>query len=111
MTQQVPHLGYPVTDVVTGFSGIVTGHAVYLSGCAQSLVVPKVAGDGTFREGQWFDDQRLKLSLIGLADAPLAAARCFRLPVGRRPDGAGFGACGQPADTVRLGSGDRCLPR
>ena len=62
MTQQVPHLGYPVTDVVTGFSGVVVGHAVYLSGCSQSLVVPKVAGDGTFREGQWFDDQRLKLS-------------------------------------------------
>lgn len=52
-------LGMKVTDVVTGFKGIVTGQCKYISGCNQSLVQPQVKPDGGFEEGRWFDDQRL----------------------------------------------------
>lgn len=54
-------LGCPVVDRITGFKGVVTGHVEYLTGCNQSLVVPRAAEDGSLREGQWFDDQRLQL--------------------------------------------------
>lgn len=55
-------LGKHVTDLITGFKGVVVGHVEYLSGCNQCLVVPPVDKDGKLQEGQWFDDQRLKLS-------------------------------------------------
>jgi hypothetical protein len=54
-------LGSKVKDEITGLSGIVTGYVTYLSGCNQALVVPKAAADGTFKDDQWFDDQRLEL--------------------------------------------------
>ena len=50
-----------VKDRITGFSGIVTGFVTYLSGCHQALVVPKVTTDGTFKDAQWFDEQRLEV--------------------------------------------------
>lgn len=53
-------LGVRARDRVTGFTGVVTGHANYLSGCAQALLAPGVGADGTFRDGQWFDQQRLE---------------------------------------------------
>lgn len=54
-------LGKTVTDKITGFSGIVTGHCEYLTGCSQSLVAPKVGADGKAAESAWFDDQRLSV--------------------------------------------------
>jgi hypothetical protein len=50
-----------VKDRITGFSGVVTGFVTYLSGCNQALVVPKVGKDGSFKEGQCFDEQRLEV--------------------------------------------------
>lgn len=52
-------LGEEVREVVTGFEGVVTGRAEYLSGCHQLLVAPKVKADGAYAEGHWFDEQRL----------------------------------------------------
>jgi hypothetical protein len=53
--------GYSVMDKITGFSGRVVAYCQYLSGCNQMLVVPCVTDDGGYREGQWFDEQRLML--------------------------------------------------
>jgi hypothetical protein len=47
-----------VKDSFTGFIGIVTGHADYLTGCDQYLVQPP-AKDGEWKEGRWFDEKRL----------------------------------------------------
>lgn len=52
--------GATARDKVTGFTGIVVGHARYISGCSQLLIVPPVGADGSYREGQWLDDQRLE---------------------------------------------------
>jgi hypothetical protein len=52
-------LGATAEDRITGFRGVITGRVNYVSGCNQSLLVPKVDKDGKVLEGQWFDDQRL----------------------------------------------------
>jgi hypothetical protein len=51
-------LGDTVRDRITSFEGVVTGRCAYLSGCNQMLVVPP-AKEGAYRDGQWFDEQRL----------------------------------------------------
>ena len=55
-------LGQKAKDMVTGFEGIATGRAEYLTGCAQLLLVPKVKEDGSGGEGRWFDEQRLQVT-------------------------------------------------
>lgn len=55
-------LGQKARDVVTGFEGIVTGRADYLTGCSQFVLAPRVAKDGTFKEGHWFDESRLEVT-------------------------------------------------
>lgn len=52
-------LGLTVRDRITGFTGVVTGHCRYISGCHQALVVPRMQ-DGKLPESQWFDVQRLE---------------------------------------------------
>jgi hypothetical protein len=52
--------GRKYKDKVTGFAGVATGHAHYISGCAQVLLAPPVGSDGAMRESQWFDEQRLE---------------------------------------------------
>ena len=55
------HLGFKATDLITGFTGIITGYCLYLSGCNQCLLTPQSTKDGAFREAQWFDVQRVKV--------------------------------------------------
>lgn len=52
-------LGVEVKDKITGFKGTVTGYVVYISGCNQCLVNPKVGKDGRLGDSSWFDEQRL----------------------------------------------------
>lgn len=49
-----------VKDVITGFEGIITGHADYITGCDQFLVQPS-AKDGEWKEARWFDEKRLEV--------------------------------------------------
>lgn len=51
-------LGVTVRDRITGFTGVVTGHVRYITGCHQVLVAPPTK-DGAFREPHWFDEQRV----------------------------------------------------
>ncbi len=50
-----------VKDKITGFVGIIIGHADYMTGCDQYLVQPacKVKEKGTRPEAEWFDEARL----------------------------------------------------
>jgi hypothetical protein len=52
--------GDTVKDKVTGFTGVVTGVAEYLTGCRQCCVQP-AAKDGEFKAAHWFDDDRLSI--------------------------------------------------
>jgi hypothetical protein len=53
-------LGTTQCDKITGFSGVVTAFAEYISGCNQALLVPKIGEKGEYKEPQWFDVQRLE---------------------------------------------------
>lgn len=59
-------LGVKAKDKVTGFTGIVTGHGRYLTGCDQYLLNPTLGKDGAYREGQWFDENRLDVMSKGV---------------------------------------------
>lgn len=50
-----------VVDTITNFRGIVTGYGEYISGCKKYLVEPIVGKDGAFRDGVWFDEERLEI--------------------------------------------------
>lgn len=54
-------IGRRVEDKVTGFAGTVSGVVVYLSGCHQALVIPRVDKDGKMGDANWFDVQRLQV--------------------------------------------------
>jgi hypothetical protein len=57
--EQGMQLGDTVKDVITNFTGVVTGIVEYISGCNQALVTPRVKADGSREDGCWFDLQRL----------------------------------------------------
>ncbi len=52
-------LGATYVDRLTGFTGIASGHVVYLTGSAQTLIQPKAKEDGSLVDPLWFDDERL----------------------------------------------------
>ena len=57
-------LGQKVKDSITGFAGIVTGRAEYITGCHQILVQPPVKNakdGGDFQEPHWFDEDRAEV--------------------------------------------------
>lgn len=54
-------MGDRVRDRITGFQGIVTGVATYITGCKQACVAPTVKSDG----GRWFDEDRLEVVARG----------------------------------------------
>lgn len=53
-------MGSTAKDRITGFRGIVTGRAQYLTGCNQYLLNPP-AKDGALVCSEWFDEQRLEV--------------------------------------------------
>jgi hypothetical protein len=57
MNQRLP-LGAKARDVVTGFTGTITGVARYLTGCDQYVLTAPVGADGEVK-AHWYDDNRL----------------------------------------------------
>ncbi len=53
-------MGCRARDTITGFTGIVTGMAQYITGCDQVLLKPKVDEKGADVNGCWYDDGRLE---------------------------------------------------
>ena len=60
-------IGRKAKDKITGFEGILTGRAEYLTGCDQFLVQPAVKKGGDYAGGQWFDENRLTVQTTGKA--------------------------------------------
>lgn len=72
-TRKTIALGMKVKEAVTGYVGVVTGIATYLTGCTQALVVPeKLDKDGDMRKGEWLDVERLTVipGRVKLATSP-----------------------------------------
>jgi hypothetical protein len=51
-------LGQTAKDIITGFTGVVTARAEYISGCHQILLAPPIDEKGSHRESHWYDEQR-----------------------------------------------------
>ena len=51
-------LGDMVKDVVTGFSGAITGRSEFITGCRQYSVTSRTLQSGNTKQG-WFDEDRL----------------------------------------------------
>ena len=55
-------LGDFAKDTITGFEGIVTGKAEYLTGCDQFILQPKCIEDmAKYPDANWFDEGRLRV--------------------------------------------------
>lgn len=53
-------LGDKAKDVISGFTGRVTGRAEYITGCTQFCLSPERLDEkGQLQSGNWFDDSRL----------------------------------------------------
>ncbi|MCY1290512.1 hypothetical protein D9M70_396610 [compost metagenome] len=64
-------LGKRARDKITGFEGIVTGRAQYLTGCDQYVLAPP-AKDGNLSRGEWFDEGRLMVLGDGIRPEEVA---------------------------------------
>ncbi len=49
-------------DIITGFTGTITGKCEYISGCSQLLLSPDVDENGNYREPQWIDESRIEIN-------------------------------------------------
>ena len=70
--------GDKVKDTVTGFTGIVTAHAHYSTGCNQVLVQPKLDKKSAWSEPRWFDIERIEIVKVGaceIATSPTGGPR------------------------------------
>ena len=52
-------LGKQAKDIVTGFEGIVTSKHIYLTGCTQYGLQPRIDKDGKIPDKAYFDETRL----------------------------------------------------
>lgn len=65
MEIRLAQLGDEVVDKVSGFRGIVTGVASYISGCDQVSVTARLKKDGGEPAHMWFDIGRAKVKIAG----------------------------------------------
>lgn len=62
------NLGKLGKDKITGFTGIITAIAFYLTGCNQySLVSQKLKEDGSTVDPHWFDVKRVDILSFGIS--------------------------------------------
>lgn len=55
-------LGKKASDVITGYSGIISTISFDLYGCIQAVVVPPIDEKGEKKNGEWFDVTRLDIT-------------------------------------------------
>lgn len=54
-------MGKKAKDKLTGFTGTITAHAEYMTGCDQFLLQPPVKDGSEYVNPIWFDEQRLEI--------------------------------------------------
>ncbi len=61
MTRFSFNLGDKARDNITGYSGIVTARAEYLTGCRQYLIQSQsISSDGELLNSYWYDEDRME---------------------------------------------------
>lgn len=56
------NMGKTGTDTITGFKGVITAYAEYITGCNQVLLTPKAKKGGETNRSSWVDEQRVKFT-------------------------------------------------
>ena len=54
-------LGTKAVDTVSGFEGTIIARNEWLNGCIQYCLKPVVDKDGKLLEGEWFDENQVKV--------------------------------------------------
>jgi len=67
------NLGRKATDKITGFTGVITGHAEYLTGCDQYLVQPSQEDKTKYPSSEWFDEGRLTIESVEIKQEDVLA--------------------------------------
>lgn len=67
-------LGLKAKDKITGFEGVITGRAQYLTGCDQYVLVPGIK-DGQLQKSEWFDEGRLEVIGEGITAEAVAGPK------------------------------------
>ena len=70
-----PKLGDEAKDKVSGFKGIVTCVAQYITGCDRYMLTSKKCGD----DGKWFDAGRLKVTKRDACHIPKTTSSFIRI--------------------------------
>ena len=60
-------LGKQVKDKITDFEGIATSKHIYLTGCNQFGIQPKINKDGVVPDVRYFDEGRLEVTGEGIS--------------------------------------------
>lgn len=68
------NLGRTATDKITGFTGTITGHAEYLTGCDQYLVQPECDDPHKYPDSNWFDEGRLEIGDVQIEQKEVLGA-------------------------------------
>ena len=68
-------LGKMARDKVTGFEGMITGHAKHLYGCDTYWLDPKVDKEGKTQSGHWFDEGRIEIIGEGIKPKDVRVAK------------------------------------
>ena len=55
------NFGFTGKDIITGFTGVITGATSYISGCDQLLLAPRADEKGNVKDGQWYDSSRVQI--------------------------------------------------
>ena len=76
-----PELGHRVRDRVTGFEGIITGIATYLTGCEQACIAGE-SHDGKAGESMWVDTPRLTVLSPGVSGEKWVGVAVTSMPGG-----------------------------
>lgn len=68
-------LGQKAKDKISGFTGIVIGHAEYITGCDQYCIAPESKDSSKIESSQWFDEGRIWIIGDGINPQDLIAQK------------------------------------
>jgi len=60
---------------LSGFEGIITGHAKHLTGCDTYGLTPKIDKDGKVQDCRWFDEGRIEIIGDGILPEDVRAEK------------------------------------
>jgi len=66
-------LGKLAKDKITGFEGIITSKHIYLTGCNQYGLQPKIDKDGKIPDKNYFDEGRIEIIGDGISSESVMA--------------------------------------